>query len=77
MTHAIRVEEWAEVSGTEIETATLLERVSDFLNERGRWREKEPVDRRAWGLRRGVLGEKHPETIRSMADLAATYHEQS
>ena len=27
-------------------------------------------------LWRDVLGEKHPDTIRSMADLAATYHAQ-
>ena len=27
-------------------------------------------------LRRDVLGEKHPDTIRSMASLAATYHAQ-
>ncbi|KAH7184094.1 P-loop containing nucleoside triphosphate hydrolase protein [Fusarium oxysporum] len=63
MKHAIRVGEWAE-------------RVSYFLYDRGRWREREPVDSRAWVLRRKVLGEKHPDTIRSMADLAATYHAQ-
>ncbi|KAI8670401.1 NB-ARC domain-containing protein [Fusarium keratoplasticum] len=76
VTHAIRVAEWAEVSGTEIDTVTLLARVSYFLYERGRWREKEPVDSRAWGLRRKVLGEKHPDTISSMASLATTYHGQ-
>ncbi|KAI8667643.1 NB-ARC domain-containing protein [Fusarium keratoplasticum] len=76
MTHAIRVGEWAEVSGTEIETSALLQRVSHFLYERGRWREKEPVDGRALDLRRDVLGEKHPDTIRSMASLASTYHQQ-
>ncbi|PCD20299.1 hypothetical protein AU210_016167 [Fusarium oxysporum f. sp. radicis-cucumerinum] len=76
LTHAIQVGEWAEVGGTETETASILQRVSYFLHERGRWREKEPVDSRAWGLRREVLGEKHPDTISSMADLAATYHAQ-
>ncbi|KAI7762669.1 hypothetical protein LZL87_014290 [Fusarium oxysporum] len=76
LTHAIRVGEWAEVGRTEIKTATLLAKVSDFLYDRGRWREKEPVDSRAWGLRREVLGKKHPDTIRSMANLAATYHQQ-
>ncbi|KAF5261751.1 hypothetical protein FOXYS1_7546 [Fusarium oxysporum] len=76
LTHAIRVGEWAEVGGTEIKTATLLQRVSDFLYDRGRWREKEPVDSRTWGLRRAILGEKHPDTIRSMASLAVTYHAQ-
>jgi tetratricopeptide (TPR) repeat protein len=76
LTHAVRVGEWAEVSKTEIETATLFQRVSGFLYDRGRWKEKEPVDKRALDLRREVLGEKHPDTIRSMASLAATYHEQ-
>ncbi|KAM0425990.1 hypothetical protein ACHAPT_008619 [Fusarium lateritium] len=76
MAHAVRVGEWAEVSETEIETSTLLERVSNFLYDRGRWREKEPVDGRALQLRREVLGEKHPDTIRSMAELATTYHGQ-
>ncbi|KNB04916.1 hypothetical protein FOXG_06903 [Fusarium oxysporum f. sp. lycopersici 4287] len=102
LTHAIQVGEWAEVGGTETETANLLQRVSYFLYERGRWREKEPVNSRAWAwqtsrrhtmrrvdmrrpkgiyqevleLRREVLEEKHPDTISSMADLAATYHAQ-
>ncbi|KAH7490511.1 hypothetical protein FOMA001_g2273 [Fusarium oxysporum f. sp. matthiolae] len=76
VTHAIRVGEWAEVSGTKVVTATLLRRVSLFLYDRGRWREKEPVDGRILDLRREVLGEKHPDTIWSMADLAVTYHAQ-
>ncbi|RKL04135.1 hypothetical protein BFJ70_g17220 [Fusarium oxysporum] len=76
LTHAVRVGEWAEVSGTEIKTATLLARVSYFLYDRGRWREREPVASHAWGLQRKVLGEKHPDTIRSMASLATTYHAQ-
>ncbi|WAO94547.1 AAA domain-containing protein [Fusarium falciforme] len=76
VTHAIRVGEWAEVSGTEIETAALLQRVSRFLYDGGRWREKEPVDKRALDLRREALGEKHLDTIGSMANLGATYHAQ-
>ncbi|WXC50997.1 hypothetical protein QX201_010702 [Fusarium graminearum] len=76
LTHAIRLGEWAEVGRTEIKTATLLATVSYFLHERGRWKEKEPVDKRALELRREVLGEKHPDTIWSMAELAATYHRQ-
>jgi hypothetical protein len=66
MTHAIRVGEWAEGSGTELDTANLLSRVSGFLYNQGRWREKEPVGERAWGLRKTLLGEKHPDTIRSI-----------
>ncbi|KAH7489602.1 hypothetical protein FOMA001_g2269 [Fusarium oxysporum f. sp. matthiolae] len=76
VTHAIRVGEWAEVGGTEIETATLLQRVSLFLHDRGRWREKGPMDSRAWDLRRRMLGIRHSDTIWSMASLGATYHAQ-
>jgi hypothetical protein len=64
------------VSGTETETAALLQRALYFLYERGQWREKEPVGSRAWSLRREVLGEKHPYTISCMASLATTYHTQ-
>ncbi|KAM0270685.1 hypothetical protein ACHAPA_003160 [Fusarium lateritium] len=74
--HAVRVGEWAEVSRMEIKTASMLERVSYFLYERGRWREREPVNSRTWSLRRQVLKENHPDTIRSMADLGATYFSQ-
>ncbi|KAM0334754.1 hypothetical protein ACHAPQ_004939 [Fusarium lateritium] len=74
--HAVRVGEWAEVSGMEIKTASMLDRVSYFLYDRGRWRERESVNSRTLGLRRQVLKEKHPDTIRSMAELGATYHSQ-
>ncbi|UKZ81141.1 hypothetical protein TrVFT333_008911 [Trichoderma virens FT-333] len=74
--HAIRVGEWAEISGKAVETSALLSRVSRFLHDRGRWREMEPVDRRALDLRREALGEKHPDTITSMSTLATTYHKQ-
>jgi tetratricopeptide (TPR) repeat protein len=73
LAHAIQVGEWAEVSETEAETSDFLERVAYFLHDRGRWREKESVDSRAWSLRREVLGEKHPHTIRSLAGLGGTY----
>lgn len=72
LAHAIQVGEWAETSKTEAETATLLERVSYFLHDRGRWREKESVNNRAWGLRREVLGEKHPDTIASLAGIGVS-----
>ncbi|KAK4206246.1 hypothetical protein QBC37DRAFT_476988 [Rhypophila decipiens] len=74
--HAVQVGEWAEVCNRKVEVSDLLTRISNYLYDRGRWREKEPVDQRAYELRREVLGEKHPDTIRSMADLATTYHAQ-
>ncbi|RYP02565.1 hypothetical protein DL765_010728 [Monosporascus sp. GIB2] len=74
--HAVRVGDWADICKKKVEVSGLLTRVSDYLYDRGRWREKEPVDERAYELRREVLGEKHPDTIRSMANLAVTYNMQ-
>ncbi|KAI5460663.1 hypothetical protein BGZ63DRAFT_339174, partial [Mariannaea sp. PMI_226] len=39
--------------------------------------ETEPLQKEALDLRREVLGEKHPNTIMSMANPAAIYHEQA
>ncbi|EJT68821.1 hypothetical protein, variant [Gaeumannomyces tritici R3-111a-1] len=75
LVHAQRVGEWAELCGEE-EAAALLTRVSGYLYDRGRWREKEPVSKKTYGLRKKVLGDKHPDTIWSMADLATTYRIQ-
>jgi cytochrome c-type biogenesis protein CcmH/NrfG len=38
--------------------------------------EAEGIDQKVLDLRRELLGEKHPDTIRSMAELATTYHAQ-
>ncbi|XEU99939.1 hypothetical protein FSHL1_005226 [Fusarium sambucinum] len=73
VTHAVRIGEWAEMSGTEAQTSYLLERVASFLHHRGRWRETGPVNDRVLILKRGVLGEKHPGTIRAMSNLAIDY----
>uniref|UniRef100_A0A8H7NHI4 NB-ARC domain-containing protein n=1 Tax=Bionectria ochroleuca TaxID=29856 RepID=A0A8H7NHI4_BIOOC len=85
LTHAIQVGEWAEVGGTETETATLFARLSDFLSmadlattyyAQGRYNDAEEISVKVLELRREELGEKHPDTISSMADLATTYHVQ-
>ncbi|KJZ70769.1 hypothetical protein HIM_09853 [Hirsutella minnesotensis 3608] len=74
--HAQRAAEWARLCEGEVEAAALLTRVSDYLHDLGRWKEKEPVDESAYEYRKKVLGERHPNTIRSMASLATTYHAQ-
>ena len=74
--HAQRAAEWARLCEGEVEAAALSTRVSGYLYNRGRWREKEPVDERAYEYRKKVLGEKHADTIESMANLATTYHNQ-
>ncbi|KAK1837152.1 Tetratricopeptide repeat-domain-containing protein [Podospora conica] len=74
--HAVQVGEWAEICRREREVSDLLARVSSYLHDRGRWREKEPVGRRAYELRQKVLGESHPDTMTSMSNLATGYNEQ-
>ncbi|KAK8036900.1 hypothetical protein PG991_001214 [Apiospora marii] len=76
LVHAQQAGEWATLHKGEEEVAALLTRVSQYLYDRGRWREKDPVDKTALSLRTKVLGEKHPDTIWSMALLATTYHNQ-
>ncbi|KAK4667508.1 NB-ARC domain and tetratricopeptide repeat-containing NOD-like receptor [Podospora pseudopauciseta] len=74
--HAQLAAGWAGLCRGGVEAAALLTRVSDYLYDRGRWGEREPVDLRAYEYRRELLGDKHPDTIRSMAELATTYHAQ-
>jgi tetratricopeptide (TPR) repeat protein len=70
--HAQRVGEWAELCEGEIEVSDLLSLVANYMFDRGRWREREPVGKRVYELRRRRLGEKHPDTMWSMASLATT-----
>ncbi|KAM0248562.1 hypothetical protein ACHAQJ_009411 [Trichoderma viride] len=72
ISHAIQMGEWAEVSGKEVEASALLHRISNYMFSHGRWREKEPVDRKIIYLRVKALGEKHPDTIKGMALLVTT-----
>ncbi|KAK4172659.1 putative kinesin light chain, partial [Triangularia setosa] len=96
--HTQLAAEWSGLCEGETEAAALLTRVSDYLYDRGRWREKEPVDLRAYdmadlattyhaqgryveaekiemevlALRSDVLGDKHPDTLQAMHNLAVT-----
>ena len=76
LAHAIAVGEWAEGCGKQVEAAHLLSRVALFLHHRERWRENEPLLKRALRFRRDVLGEKHPDTIELMIPLAYSYRKQ-
>ncbi|KAL7958998.1 P-loop containing nucleoside triphosphate hydrolase protein [Trichoderma compactum] len=76
LAHAVGMGDWAEISKREADTSELLSRASEYLYDRGRWREKEVVDQKTLKLRRKVLGERHPYTLESIASLAAAYHYQ-
>lgn len=74
LSHALRVCEWEELTGEEVLVSNFLTRISDYLYDRGRWSEKERVDKRAYELRKRALGDEHPDTIYSRAELAVTYY---
>ncbi|OIW27139.1 hypothetical protein CONLIGDRAFT_579031, partial [Coniochaeta ligniaria NRRL 30616] len=76
LVHVQHAAGWGELCGGEVEAAALLSRVSSYLYDHARWRERETVDEKAYAFRKRVLGEKHPDTIRSMAFLGNTYFEQ-
>lgn len=76
LAHAIGIGHWAETNKREIDTSELLNKASSYLYDRGRWREKELVDLRTLELRRKALGEQHPQTVDSIASLAAAHHYQ-
>uniref|UniRef100_A0A0D2YIK3 DUF7779 domain-containing protein n=1 Tax=Fusarium oxysporum (strain Fo5176) TaxID=660025 RepID=A0A0D2YIK3_FUSOF len=61
---------WAQCE----EYVTHAVRVGEWAE--GRYDEAQSICREVLEMRREVLGEKHPNTIRSMADLATTYHQQ-
>lgn len=72
--HAQRAGDWAQSHRGEEDVAKLLVRVSDYLYGRGRWTERETVDRGILKLRKAVLGTQHLGTIASEARLSVTYY---
>ncbi|KAK4444368.1 hypothetical protein QBC34DRAFT_185339 [Podospora aff. communis PSN243] len=56
--------------------ASLLNRAAGFFNYRGDWKETERFLVQATGVQKELLGEEHPSTLTSMANLASTYWNQ-
>ncbi|KAL7911294.1 P-loop containing nucleoside triphosphate hydrolase protein [Trichoderma velutinum] len=76
LAHAVQIGDWANLNDQQTETSQLFRRVSHFLLDRGRWREKEFVDERSFKFHQKTWGENHPDTIRSRQRLAITYGAQ-
>ena len=51
-----------------------FEKFGKLLWEQGYFKEAETLENKVLETRRKILGVEHPETIRAMANLAATYH---
>jgi hypothetical protein len=57
-------------------TTNLVWKCAMTLFEDGRWREAEELFMQVMETRKRVLGEEHPDTLTSMANLASTYRNQ-
>ncbi|KAK4446083.1 hypothetical protein QBC34DRAFT_486914 [Podospora aff. communis PSN243] len=56
--------------------ALLLHRAAGFFDYQGQWKDAEGFLTQATRTRKGLLGEEHPDTLTSMANLASTYWNQ-
>jgi Tetratricopeptide repeat len=53
-----------------------LQQVVRFLNDDGKYKESEELDEQSFRILRGVLGERHPDALCAMVNLAQTYRNQ-
>ncbi|KAH6714712.1 P-loop containing nucleoside triphosphate hydrolase protein [Leptodontidium sp. MPI-SDFR-AT-0119] len=74
--HALKAAKWEEAEGHSDEIPGLFSRIGRYYWEQGRSDEAEQLDTDVLELRKDVLGAKHPDTIRAMASLAATWWQQ-
>ncbi|KAL6804785.1 P-loop containing nucleoside triphosphate hydrolase protein [Trichoderma sp. SZMC 28013] len=76
LAHAVQIGDWADLNEKQAEISQLFKRVSEFLGDRGRWREKELVDKKGLEFDRKTWGDTHQDTITSMVHLENTYFKQ-
>jgi tetratricopeptide (TPR) repeat protein len=74
--HAVKVIAASEAEGYFNQVPVLLARMGIHYWEQGRSDEAEKLEVQVLELRKSVLGEKHPDTIRAMANLASTWRQQ-
>jgi tetratricopeptide (TPR) repeat protein len=59
-----------------ITRSSLLHNTALFMLYRGQWNKAEELQVQAVAMRRRILGEEHPDTLTSMANLASAYRNQ-
>ena len=74
--HALKAAEWKEAEGWSTRASILLGSIARYYLEQGRSSEAKELLTKVLHLRREVLGPRHPDTIRAMANLALTYRQQ-
>ncbi|PCD23156.1 hypothetical protein AU210_014679 [Fusarium oxysporum f. sp. radicis-cucumerinum] len=71
--HAVLIN---ESTSSRKERACLLHRMAGYFDYEGHWEEAEQYGIGAVELRIEILGEEHPDTLKSMGNLASTYRNQ-
>ena len=74
--HSLKAVGWHEAERYCDLAPILLERIGRYYWEQGQSDDAEGLQIQVLELRKAVLGEKHPGTIRAMANLASTWHQQ-
>ncbi|KAF9474141.1 hypothetical protein BDN70DRAFT_816206 [Pholiota conissans] len=57
-------------------TSSILQRIAHVYSEQGHWDKAEELQVEVMKKRKQVLGDNHPDTLTSMANLATTYWNQ-
>jgi len=77
LAHMLTCAEWATRAGIRTElSALLLSLTGYFLNSQGSYKQAGPLYKEALAIRQEVLGELHPDTARSLNNLAVLYQNQ-
>jgi tetratricopeptide (TPR) repeat protein len=74
--HSLKAVEWREAEGYCDLAPILLTRMGRYYWEQGQSDEAEGLEIQVLELRKAVLGEKHPDTVEAMANLALTWWQQ-
>lgn len=74
--YAVLSYEGCSVTAEAVAKASLLHCTAGFMLSQGQWNKAEELQLQAVETRLRVLGEEHPDTLTSMANLASTYRNQ-
>ncbi|KAF8856400.1 FabD/lysophospholipase-like protein [Acephala macrosclerotiorum] len=74
--HALKAATWIDAEAYNDQAPSLLRHIGNYYWEQGRSTEAEQFEVQVLELQKEVLGEKHPDTIAAMANLASTWRQQ-
>jgi tetratricopeptide (TPR) repeat protein len=74
--HALKSIAWKDADGFNDQAPELLAKIGWYYWEQGQSEEAERLEEEVLAIRESTLGKRHPDTIRAMANLAATWRQQ-